>query len=228
VRLVQGRDVLSDLLAKPGPTGGFFDALAACATALAPANAQRLLLLGFAAGGLVAPLRALGWGAPIEAVDLSRAAEPLFRKVSRHWVGDVHLWQAEASAWLRRHRRRWDVVVEDLTVPGPEVAVKPSVSTDVLPALVKSRLQADGIVVVNALPIPGMTWDELLALLTAPYGRALLVTFRDYENRIVIGGEGLPEPRRAAALVRAALAGIGSRQSGRLRMRALGCGNSSP
>ena len=157
VRLVQGRDVLSDLLAQPGATGGLFDALAACATTLAPPGARRMALLGFAAGGLVAPLRALGWTGRIEAVDLSRDAEPLFRSLSRGWAGDVRLTCAEASEWLQRRRQKWDIVVEDLTVPGPQVAIKPRVSFTVLPQLVRRRLVPRGISVVNALPVPGVS-----------------------------------------------------------------------
>src|SRR5262249_25485667 len=62
VRLVDGPDLVSHLRTTPGPTHGFFDLLAACAAAFAPgdlARAPRVLLLGFAAGGILAPLRAL-------------------------------------------------------------------------------------------------------------------------------------------------------------------------
>lgn len=220
VRLVQGRDVLSELLSKPGATGGFFDALAACATAFAPAGRRsRLALLGFAAGGIVAPLRALGFAGPIEAVDLSRASEPLFRSLARKWSGTVRVTRAEASDWLRRRAQRFEIVIEDLTVPGPGVAVKPAVSLDVLPALVKRRLTPGGIVAVNALPVPGTTWPELLQKLARPHRMALLVQFDDYENRILLAGDSLPPARAASRRLRAALAGIGSRQADRVRVR---------
>jgi hypothetical protein len=220
LRLVQGRDVLSELLAKPGATGGFFDVLAACATTFAPPReGAQLALLGFAAGGIVAPLRALGFTGTIEAVDLSRDSEPLFRKLAKRWAGDVRVTRDEASAWLARRSQRYEMVIEDLTVPGPGVAVKPAVSLHVLPALVKRRLAPGGVVAVNALPVPGTTWPELLDRLARPHRAALVVHFDEYENRVLLAGDRLPPAGDASRRLRAALEGIGSRQVDRLRIR---------
>jgi hypothetical protein len=163
----------------------------------------------------------LGWKEPIDAIDLSRDAEPLFRRLSHRWAGEVRLSRGEASDWLRRQRRRWDVVIEDLTVPGPTVAVKPRVSLEVLPALVAGRLAPRGVAIVNVLPVPRMTWEEVLELLAAPYRQALLVHFDEYENRVLITGNDLPSASVASAQLRAALRSIGSRQSTLLQVRTL-------
>jgi spermidine synthase len=221
LRIVQGRDVLSHLLARPGPTGGLFDVLAAAVVAFAPETrrAPRVALLGFAAGGIVAPLRALGFVHPLHAVDLSLDAAPLFRELAADWGGEVRLVRAEASAWLRRSRRPWDVVVEDLTVPGPAGAEKPRVSVEVLPRLLRARLAPGGVAVTNVLPVPGMTWEALVARLASPYARALVVHCEEYENRILLAGAELPPARAAAGRLRATLRRLGSRQATRLAVR---------
>src|SRR5262245_44457047 len=98
VRIVEGPDVVSHPRSPPGPTHGFFDLLAACPAMLAPEDiaAPRMLLLGFAAGGIVAPLRALGWSHPLDAVDLALAPAAFFHEIARDWAGAVRLVEAEA------------------------------------------------------------------------------------------------------------------------------------
>jgi len=222
VRLVDGPDLVSHLRTTPGPTHGFFDLLAACAAAFAPgdsARAPRVLLLGFAAGGILAPLRALGGKHPIHAVDLSLEPAEIFRAVASGWAGDVRLSQAEASAWLRSHRRRWDVIVDDLTVRGTTCAIKPPVSVEVLPALMRDRLGTGGVAVTNVLPVPDLSWEALLDRLTAPHGRALLVHCDEYENRILLAGPGARGARAATLRVQAALRRLGSRQLERFSIR---------
>jgi len=222
LRLVQGRDVLSDVLAAPGATGGLFDVLAACVVVFAPRRTRtRFAMLGFAAGGVVAPLRALGFTDRIDAVDLSHEALPLFREVSGGWAEPVHVAQDEAALWLRRRARPFDVVLEDLTVPGARGAEKPRVSVEVLPELVRRKLAPAGVVVVNVLPMPGMSWRELLARLAAPHRAALVVFPRDFENRVLIAGSTLPSAREATERLSVALGGIRSRQANRFSVRRL-------
>jgi hypothetical protein len=224
VRIVDGRDVLSDVLSRPGPTHGLFDVLAACIatfTDAPPERAPRVAMLGFAAGGVVAPLRALGFTAPLVAVDLSREAEPIFREMCGEWAGEVRLVKGEASSWLRRQRGEWDFLLEDLTVPHPGGAVKPPVSLEALPELMSERLAPQGVVATNTLPVPQMSLEALLEHLAAPYRRALVVECEDYENRILLAGPGLPIARRATTRLRAALHRIGSRQERRFEMTQL-------
>lgn len=218
-RLVDGRDVLSEILSQPGPTHGLFDVLAACVASLAPGG--RFAMLGFAGGGVVAPLRALGFEHRIDAVDLSRAAEPLFRELSSGWSGEVQLAEADAVSWLRATRRRYDAILDDLTVPGPGGAVKPEVSLEVLPGLMRSRLRPRGVVIVNTLPLPGTPWGDLLRKLGAPFAHAHVLFCDDYENRVLIAGEALPPRRAITSGLRAALRLLGSRQETRWYLRGL-------
>jgi len=218
-RIVEGDVTLSEILAAPGPTHTLFDVLAACVAALAPG--PRCAVLGFAGGGMIAPLRAMGHGHPLLAVDLSRDGEKVFRRLSRDWAGTVQLAQADAAQWLRRQRQPFDLIVEDLSVPSPAGTVKPYVSFDTLPSLIRARLRPRGVVVTNLLPLPGTSWAALLARVALPHRRAVVVKLDEYENRFVLAGRALPTAAEASLRVRRALRGIGSYQEKLIRLRTL-------
>jgi len=218
-RIVDGEDVLSEILDHAGPTDTMFDVLAACIAALAPG--PRVALLGFAGGGLVAPLRAMGFTTPLLAVDISLAGLALFDELSGDWAGRVDVVEAEAGVWLRRTRRRFDLILEDLSVPSPQDAVKPVVSLDTLPELMQQRLRPGGIAITNVLPVPGTAWTALLEHLAQPFPRAVVIHFDHYVNRILVAGN-LPSAAEVARALRAALARIGSLQTHRFSVRRLG------
>jgi len=218
LRLLENDVILSELLKEPGPTHCLFDVLAAAVAALAPG--PRFGLLGFAGGGIVAPLRAMGFAHPVEAVDLDPSGEALFRGLSERWGGDVRVARMDALEWLARETAPFDLIVEDLSVPRPEGTYKPPVSFDGLPALVKAHLAPGGVAVTNVLPQPDMTWDAQLLPVARPYRRAAVIELDEYENRVVIGGAGLPDTEELARRVRGALDRIGSVQARRIRFRA--------
>jgi spermidine synthase len=218
-RIVEGDVVLSEIRATPGPTHSLFDVLAACVAALAPG--PRCAVLGFAGGGMIAPLRAMGFTSPLVAVDLSRDGERVFRRLSRTWAGRVGLAQADAVEWLRRQRSPFDLIVEDLSVPSPAGTVKPYASFDTLPSLVRARLRPRGVAVTNLLPLPGTSWSALLARVALPHRRAVVLTLDEYENRFVLAGRALPTAAEVSLRVRRALRGIGSYQAKLIRLRTL-------
>ena len=218
-RIVEDDVVLSELLARPGPTHALFDVLAACVAVLAPG--PRFAMLGFAGGGIVAPLRALGFVHPVRAVDLSREGEDLFRELSSEWAGDVCLEIEDAADWLRRRRSRWDLILEDLSVPSPAGTVKPYVSFDALPGLIQSRIAPAGIALTNLLPLPGTSWEALTARIAHPHRNALAVIFEEYENRFVVAGDELPGASTLSRRLGRALRSIGSGQCGRISVRTL-------
>jgi len=218
-RVEQGGLVLSEVLARPGPTHTLFDILAAAVSAFAPG--PRCAILGFAAGGVVAPLRAMGYGHPLEAVDLSREGEALFRELSASWCGSVTLHEAEAATWLTGRRGRYDVILEDLSLPLGGEVTKPPVSLERLPGLMARRLAARGVAVVNVLPVPGWPWTRLLPHLARPFREALVVTPRDWENRVLVLGRDLGPARAASARLRRTLGAIGSREAGAFRVATL-------
>jgi SAM-dependent methyltransferase len=218
-RLWQSGHVVSEILARPGPTHSLFDVLAACAVVLAPG--PRLAMLGFGGGSLVAPLRALGWGQAIDAVDLCGTSERAFRRICRGWAGDVRVSIAEASAWLRRRRGRFDVIVEDLSIPVPGDLVMPSVCFDPLPRLIARRLRPGGIVVINVFSPGRGGWRPVLDRLRAPLGASCVIRLHDFDHQILVASEALPHPSALSRRLRRALRHLRSRTAGRFTLHAL-------
>jgi spermidine synthase len=218
-RIVDDDVILSEIRRDPGPTHSLFDALAACVAALAPG--PRFALLGFAGGGMIAPLRARGYDAPVESVDLSRAGEKIFHELSGAWAGAVSVAEQDAAVWLKARRARYDVIVEDLSVPSPGGTVKPYVTFDTMPDLIRARLERTGVAVFNLLPLPGTSWDALLMRVAMPHRRAVCVHLDDYENRFVLAGDALPTAQAASRAIRTALRDIGSHMASRLVLRTL-------
>lgn len=217
LRLSQHGVVLSELRTTPGPTHSVFDVLAALAVVLAPAD--RFGLLGFAGGGMMAPLRFLGVPGRVETVDLDATGHRLFRRHCRAWAGGVAWERGDAVDWLRSRRGRFDLLVEDLSIPQDGDVVKPEVSWRVLPALIRDRLQPGGCAVFNLLRPVDESWAAGLRRVGEGFRETRVIHLDEFENRILVGGEALPAARELGAALRDALRRLRSRQAGRIRVR---------
>ena len=220
LRMSQHGVVITELRTSPGPTHSVADVLAACISVLRPGG--RIGVLGFAGGGMQAPLCALGVAAKIDTVDLDRAGYRLFRKHCPAWIPRVNWQQADAVEWLCSQAEKFDLLVEDLSVPGEEDVFKPDITWEVLPELIHSRLVPDGIAVFNLMPPPSGIWIRELEWMAGLWKMARIVNFDDFTNRILIAGKDLPPARDFGALLRAALRRIGSQQAERIQVRTQG------
>jgi hypothetical protein len=217
LRLSQHGVVISELRTSPGPTHSVFDVLAAVMAVLAPPG--RIGVLGFAGGGMMAPLRRLGVEAEIDSVDLDRAGYDLFREHCASWAGGVNWQQADAVDWLRRQRRGFGLLLDDLSVPQNGDVGKPDISWNVLPRLMRQRLRPGGFGVFNLLPAAGGSRHLDLNQILRSFGAARIIHLAEFENRILITGDTLPSARRLGAQLRRALAELKSRQAGRIQVR---------
>ena len=219
LRMSQHGVTISELRTSPGPTHSVADLLAALIRVLRPEG--RIGVLGFAGGGMQAPLCALGVAAKVDAVDLDRASYDLFRKHCPAWIPRVNWRQADAVEWLCAQEKNFDLLVEDLSVPSGGDVFKPSITWEVLPELIRDRLVPGGIAVFNLMPPPSGIWIRELEWMAGLSAMARLVSFDDFTNRILITGDALPPARALGALLRSALRGIRSRQAERIHVRAL-------
>lgn len=218
-RLEQDGLILSEVLSEPGPTHTLFDVLAATIASLG--TGTRTALLGFAAGGIIAPLRAMGFAHPIESVDLSVEQVPLFRELSEPWCGQVTVAEEDAVRWLKRHRGPFDQILEDLSARVDGEITKPRVCLDVLPRLMAARIGPRGLAFTNVLPVPGIPFTRLLADLAAPFERAAFLELEEWENRVLLAGPGLPAPREIGRTLRRHLDAIGSSEADGLSVHGL-------
>ncbi|MFN3408046.1 MAG: hypothetical protein ACK45B_03545 [Limisphaerales bacterium] len=220
LRLSQHGVVISELRTTPGPTHSVFDVLAAAMVGRRPGG--RVGLLGFAGGGMMAPLAALGFGGCLETVDLDGEAFALFQQHCPHWAGRVRWQHGDAVAWLRRQRKRFDLLVEDLSVPQAGDVVKPAVSWTKLPCLVRQRLHANGMAVFNLLPPLEGSFAAAMTRVAAEFPVARVVMLEEYENRLLLAGRELPSARELARQLDQQLRRLGSRQAGRVSVRKWG------
>lgn len=216
-RLSQHGVVLSELRVSPGPTHSVFDVLAALVAILRPRG--RIGLLGFAAGSVMAPLRALGVTARVEAVDLDRSGYELFLGNCRAWAGDLAWTQADAVTWLNGVQGGFDTLVDDLSIPISGDVTKPSISWEVLPSMIRDKLAVDGIAVLNLLKPEGRAWVDALCRLAGLFPRACVVHLDAFENRLLVAGRELPPAREMSEKLRCALRRIQSRQAKRFQVR---------
>ncbi len=168
-------------------TGVVWWALASPVLLLPRDRPRRVLLLGLAAGSVARALRALDPGAEIVGVELN--AEVL-RLARRHFGLDrlrVELVVGDALGYLRRARRRFDLIVEDLFVGTSRSVRKP----DWLPTegfrLIRRRLRPGGYVVSNTI-------HETAAIARAMRrlgGRVVSLDVSGHWNRILVCGPGL-------------------------------------
>lgn len=174
----------------------------------------RVLLLGLGGGSVARALRALAPEAHL--VGVERDAEVL-RLARRHFELDrlrLELFEGDALVCLRRERRRFDLVVEDLFEGPPRSVRKPAWLLGEGYTLVRRRLQPSGLVVSNTI-------HEMKAVVRAmrPFGgRVVSMDVRGHWNRIVVCGRALPGARVIRLRLQAsAVAGLTSRLAVRSR-----------
>lgn len=217
VRFEQHGCILSELPSNPGCTQSVFDVLACAAVVFG--KGSQLAMLGFAGGGMLAALRALGGEHSVHGVDLEAEGYEIFCKVAADWKGEVAFDCEDAAVWLQRQRRSFDVIVEDLSMPLDGDVVKPRVAWTVLPRLIQKKLKRSGLAVTNLLPTPGVTWENHIE--ACRVGPGVVVEFEYFFNRVLIQGRTVPNARRAGRELRAALRSLGSGLAEEMRVRSL-------
>lgn len=215
IRLAQGDVVLSELRLLPGPTHSVFDVLASLVHRLAAPG--EVAVLGFGAGGILAPMRALGCDRPLQAVDVDATGHRLFQQWCPAWAEDVAWRQADATAWLRVQRRRFACVLEDLSEPRDGDVHKPVDCRQTLPRLIGRRLGHGGVAVFNLVPDADGSWPGMAEVLRL-FPCVLEVRYEDYLNRTLVAGMRLPDAGCVGRWLQADLRGMGSRLAGRTRV----------
>ena len=180
-------------------TGVVWWALASPVLLLPPDRPHRVLLLGLAAGSVARAVRALDPEAEIVGVERDRE---VLRLARRHFDLDrlrLELVAGDALDYLRRERRRFDLIVEDLFV-GPSRSVrKPEWLLGEGYRLIRRRLRAGGLVVSNTIH----ETPDIVRAMRPISGRVVSLDVRGHWNRITLCGPALAAPR----VVRRALGG---------------------
>jgi spermidine synthase len=168
-------------------TGHVWWALASPVLLLSRERPRRVLLLGLAAGSVARALRALDAEAEIVGVELH---PEVLRAARRHFALDrlgVELVVGDALEYLRRERRRFDLIVEDLFVGTARSVRKPEWVTGEGYRLIARRLRKGGYVVSNTIH---ETADVARAMRPLG-GRVVSLDVASHWNRILVCGPAI-------------------------------------
>lgn len=198
-------------------SGYSWDAMSAAAL-LHPGGAPRdILLLGLAGGTMVRSLRRLCPEARISAVeidgDLTRLAVDYMHLDARA----IRLHHGDAYTFLRRTRRKFDVVLDDVYLSGADDVYRPESGRD-LSELYPRVLRPDGVVAVNLITDGPhrRVLQRLRAGLSAGFAQQTVITPPHGYNQAFVAGAALGD----AAGVRDK-ANVFSEQADRALWRAL-------
>ncbi|MBW2230429.1 MAG: hypothetical protein JRH17_08575 [Deltaproteobacteria bacterium] len=186
-------------------TGCVWDAIAAPVLALPPERRRRFLLLGLAGGSAARIVRALAPGAEIVAVEVDR---DVVRAARRHFeldALDLELIVDDALAVLRRERRRFDAVLEDVFIGYGDDVHKPDWIPHPGLDLAARRVRDGGLLVSNTLD----ETRQVAKALATHFPRTLCIDVDEYDNRVLVAGPKSLEARalRAAVAREASLSG---------------------
>ena len=164
-------------------TGSVWDALAVPLLLLPPARRRSVLILGLGAGSAARVVRALAPGARIVGVEHDHAV----LCAARRWFGlddlGLEVVEADARGFLRRSRRRFDAILEDVFVGRGRAVRKPEWLPVPGLAIAARRLARNGILVSNAIDEAPAVAREMHRHFPVTIG----VDVADYDNRIVVG-----------------------------------------
>jgi spermidine synthase len=197
------------------PTGSVWDALAVPLLLLPPARRRSILILGMGGGSAARLARSVAPGAEIVGVEFDLEVV----RAARRWFDldeiGVEVVVGDAHAYLRRSRRRFDAILEDVFVGSGRAVHKPEWLPEPGLALAAARLAPGGLLISNAIDEAA----EVARALRALRPTVLQIEVEDYDNRILVGA-----PRAATARslrARVAAHPLFAAAAARLRFRTL-------
>ena len=161
-----------------------WDALAAPILLLPPSHRRSVLILGLGGGSAARIARALAPRARIVGVE----RDPEVVRAAKRWFDldelKVEVIVGDALTYLRRARRQFDVVLEDIFVGKGRRVHKPEWLPDPGLELAAERVAHGGLLVSNTIdeaPAAARTMRKL-------FRSTLRIDIDGYDNRIVVGG----------------------------------------
>jgi spermidine synthase len=176
---------------------------------------RRVLLLGLGGGSVAHAVRGLDPQAELVGVEWDEAVQGLAR---RHFgIGDLgmEIVVDDALRYLRRERRRFDLIVEDLFIGNAKRVRKPAGLLEEGYPLMARRLRSGGLLSANTIEETADVTHAMRRL----GGQVLSLHIRGHWNRILVSGDRLPTARglrdrlRAHSATSALLPALGIRRS---------------
>jgi spermidine synthase len=165
-----------------------WDAIAAPLLWLSPKRRRRILILGLGGGSVARLVRAIAPDAQIVGVEFDPEVVRLARAHLELDALDVRIEIADALAWLKTAKGRFDAILEDVFIGHGDDVHKPDWIPEPGHRLARARLARGGILVSNTL-------DEhagVARAMRSEFPALVAIETEDYDNRVLVGGgEGL-------------------------------------
>lgn len=184
---------------RPGAatTGSVWDAIAAPILALEPGRRRSALVLGLGGGSAARMIRTLASRAHIVGVELDAEVVAAAREHFDLDALGLEIVQGDALSVLRRERRRFDVVIEDVFVGTNRHVRKPEGFPLPGLALAWRRVAPGGVLISNTIHEGPAVARALRGI--APDRTLVSVGVRDYYNHILALGPPALQARRLRA-----------------------------
>ena len=186
-----GRELIVDetfaSLYRPGraATGSVWDAIGAPLLMRAPAERRRLLLLGVGGGSVARQARRLAPAAEIVGVELDADVVAAAREAFDLDEIGLDVIVDDALSVLRRERRSFDVVFEDVFIGYGDEVHKP----DWIPLpgleLARKRLRPGGLLVTNTLDEA----NEIAKHLCGAFACVVQIEIEGFDNRVMAASD---------------------------------------
>ncbi len=200
-----GRELIVDetfaSLYRPGDasTGSVWDAIGAPLLLRPEDGRERLLVLGLGGGSVARQLRLLAPDAEIVAVELDRDVVDVARAEFDLDALGLEVIVDDALAVLKRERRRFDAIFEDVFIGRGDDVHKPAWIPDPAHPLAQRLLKRGGLLVTNTL-------DEAPAVaraLRALFEHVVSIAIDEFDNRVLVASDTAFDARELRARVAA-------------------------
>jgi len=174
-------------------TGLAWDNLAA-ACLLRPAGPpESVLMLGLAGGTTMRVLRHLLPECRFTAVEIDAEIVDVARRHMDLDASGIEVVIDDAYAWLRRCRRKFDVVIDDVYLAGAEDVYRPEAWEETHVGLLRGAVAKGGLLTANLVTGQGhrAMQSRLRRLFRAAFPVVRSVTTRDSLNETLVGGEAV-------------------------------------
>ena len=179
-------------------TGLVWDMIAAAALLGKRKEPRSVLMLGLAGGTSLRTLRHLLPACRFTAIDLDGE---IVRLARRHMALDaigVEVVIGDAYVWLRKNRRTFDVVIDDIYLAGRTDVFRPQAMDRRLLVDLRRCVAPGGVLAVNLVTGPGhrATQSAVRRILRAAFAQVRAVTSPAAMNEVLVAGRAVATGRR--------------------------------